>query len=320
MAALSPTTLSEVERRLREQYGQPRHHNPQEPLDDLVFVVLSRMTQEVKYLRTYRALRERMPTWGQVRDARVEELEEVLEDAGLAPTKARALQAILKEVESREGCLDLSHLRSLPDDAVEDYLTSLPGVAAKTARCVMLYALGRDTCPVDAHVWRIAQRLGIAPVGLPWNERCARELEDRIPRSLRASLHVTLVAHGREVCLARSPRCGECVLVDLCPSAVVAVAKEDPMPDDTALPPAPKLMPHVMKAIEAKGGVATNQEIEEAVAAALGLSPEEASRPHGELGESGRTELGYRVAWARTRLKRDGKIINRSKGVWAIPR
>jgi restriction system protein len=100
----------------------------------------------------------------------------------------------------------------------------------------------------------------------------------------------------------------------------VNVAKEEPMPKDTAVPPATKLMPLVMKAIEGNGGVATNQEIEKAVAAALELTPEEASMPHGELGEGSRTELGYRVAWARTRLKREGKIVNRSKGVWAVPR
>jgi endonuclease-3 len=176
------------------------------------------MTQEVKYLRTYDALRHEMPSWGVVMDAPESDLEHLLRDAGLAPTKARQIQAILKEVSAREGSLDLSRLRRLCDDEVEAYLTSLPGVARKTARCVMLYALDRKTCPVDTHVWRVMQRLGVAPAKA-WSERNARDLEELIPRALRASLHVTLVAHGRAVCRARRPLCKECPLVALCPSA-----------------------------------------------------------------------------------------------------
>jgi len=210
--------LREVECRLRAAHGQPRHHNPADPIDDLIFVVLSRMTQEVKYLRTYQALREEMPSWGVVMDAPAGNLEAMIQDAGLAPTKSRQIKAILKEIEAREGALNLSRLRDLSDDAVEAYLTSLPGVARKTARCVMLYALDRDACPVDTHVWRIMRRLGIAPEK-SWSESNARRLEEAIPRFLRCSLHVTLIAHGRSICRARRPRCRECVLSSLCPSA-----------------------------------------------------------------------------------------------------
>lgn len=213
-----PERLQAIERLLRVAYGEPRHHNPANPLDDLIFLVLSRMTQEVKYLRSYRALRHKLPSWGAVMDASVNDLEELLQDAGLAPTKSRHIQAILKEIQVREGALDLSTLHSLSDEEAEAYLTSLPGVARKTARCVMLYALGRETCPVDAHVWRVMKRLGVAPEKA-WSESASRRLEELIPRSIRGSLHVTLVAHGREVCRARSPRCGECVLLGLCPGA-----------------------------------------------------------------------------------------------------
>jgi endonuclease-3 len=127
------------------------------------------------------------------------------------------IQSLLDEITRREGALDLSHLRGLPDDEVERYLTSLPGVARKTALCVMLYALDRATLPVDTHVWRVARRLGLAPLR-DWSERRARELEDGVAPHLRANLHVTLVAHGRAVCRARAPRCGECAIAGLCPS------------------------------------------------------------------------------------------------------
>lgn len=216
--------LRRIEAILRETYGSPRHYNPADPLDDLIFLVLSRMTQEVKYRRTYAALRESMPEWGVVRDAPADKLEELLSDAGLAPTKTNQIQAILKEVERREGKLDLGRLRTLPDDDVESYLTNLPGVGRKTARCVMLYALGRQTCPVDTHVWRVMRRLGFAPDEV-WSGTRASHLEAQIPGPLRGSLHVTLVAHGRAVCRARRPQCRKCALASLCGFAASAKAR-----------------------------------------------------------------------------------------------
>ena len=203
---------------MREAYGQPRHFNPEDPLDDLIFLVLSRMTQELKYVRTYARLRRSLSTWNEVRDAPPDELEALIHEAGLAPTKAAQILAILAEIESREGRLSLHRLRSMTDGEVERYLTSLPGVARKTALCVMLYTLGRDVLPVDTHVWRVAQRLGLAPAG-EWSGGRGRTLEATVPRELRGSLHVTMLAHGRQVCRARAPSCETCMLADLCPAA-----------------------------------------------------------------------------------------------------
>ncbi len=208
----------EIERRLEAVHGRPRHFNPLDPLDDLLFLVISRMTQEIKYVRTYSRLRDSLSTWEAVRDAPPDELESLIHEAGLAPTKTAQIQAILREVEAKEGVLSLHRLRSMADDEVEGYLTSLPGVARKTALCVMLYALGREVLPVDTHVWRVAQRLGLASTG-EWSEARGRALEAAIPRELRGSLHVTMIAHGRQVCRALAPACGSCVLADLCPSA-----------------------------------------------------------------------------------------------------
>ncbi len=209
--------IEEIERRLRHEYGQPRHHNPHDPLEDLIFILLSRMTQEVKYVRTYEALRATYASWDLVRDAPRNELVMLLRDSGLAETKARHIRGILKELGCREGALTLNRLKNLDDEQVLLYLTSLPGVGIKTAKCVMLYAFERDVLPVDAHVWRIARRLGIATGETPTG-RAVSELENRVPSGFRGSLHVTMVAHGRMVCTAQRPRCSQCVLSDLCPS------------------------------------------------------------------------------------------------------
>ena len=223
--------IREIEERLRTAYGSPRHFNPHDPLDDLIFVVLSRMTQEIKYVRTYSRLRDSLSTWNAVRDAPPNELEPLIHEAGLAPTKTAQIQAILAEIERREGALSLHRLHIMANDEAEFYLTSLPGVARKTALCVMLYALRRDVLPVDTHVWRMAQRLGFAPAG-EWSEGRGRALESTIPRELRGSLHMTMITHGRRVCRARTPICEHCRLVDLCPTGDANQRAALPLPQE----------------------------------------------------------------------------------------
>ena len=165
-----------------------------------------------------------------MRDAPPDELESLIHEASFAPTKLAQIQAILASVEGKEGALGLHRLRSMPDDEVEQYLTSLPGVARKTALHVMLYTLGREVLPVDTHVWRVAQRLGFAPAGEEWSEGRGRVLEAAIPGELRGSLHVTMIAHGREVCRARVPACGSCTLADFCPAASATPQAARPPP------------------------------------------------------------------------------------------
>ena len=84
------------------------------------------------------------------------------------------------------------------------------------------------------------------------------------------------------------------------------------------LPKVRDLVPHVMRAIESQGGLATNEEIAALIVRELGLSSEQVSEPHDKVVGKGRTELEYRIAWARTRLKSMGKIERRSRGVWGL--
>jgi endonuclease III len=126
------------------------------------------------------------------------------------------LQKLLHRVRADHGTTSLRWLgRESTSDALA-YLTSLPGVGLKTARCVLMYALERPVLAVDTHVWRVAKRLGWIDGGKHPDNRRSEKLERRIPPGLRYSLHVTMVAHGRRVCRGR-PACHLCVLSDLCP-------------------------------------------------------------------------------------------------------
>ena len=96
------------------------------------------------------------PDWEEVAEAPTAAVADAIRSGGLADTKAPRIQAVLEEVRLREGRFDLSRLRTMPDDEVRSYLTSLPGIGPKTAAVVLSFALGRDAIPVDTHVHRVA--------------------------------------------------------------------------------------------------------------------------------------------------------------------
>ncbi|MDE3102487.1 MAG: endonuclease III [Chloroflexota bacterium] len=208
-------------RRLEREYGLPRHGNPDDPLDDLIFVLLSQMTTGPSYERVFSRLKVVPGGWERVSRMRPATLAAFIKDAGLSNLKALRVLAILRRVRADFGAITLRELRLLPDGEAEEYLVSLPGVGPKTAKCVLLYTLGRRALPVDTHLGRLALRLRLVSSK---SDRAAQhaQLESLVSPSDRYALHVGALAHGRAVCRARWPRCEVCVLADLCPSSASA--------------------------------------------------------------------------------------------------
>lgn len=203
---------------LAQRYGSPRHGNKADPLDELVFIVLSQMTTAPSFGRVYDRLKAATGGWAHVRRLPLRRLTALIKDAGLSHQKAPRIKGLLKEVEADFGELSLGSLRRMDNEAVERYLIGLPGVGVKTAKCVMMYSLGRAVLPVDTHVWRVTRRLGLIGRTVPY-ARVHEVLEAVVAPADRYSLHVNALAHGQQVCLALHPRCGLCPLRRLCPSA-----------------------------------------------------------------------------------------------------
>jgi endonuclease III len=206
-------SIRAVDSRLSARYRDFAHHNKVNPLSELLYILCSTQTDELKYTRSYAALRARYRSFHALRSARTCDLERLLAPAGLSRQKARAIKAILTYLQRANGKPSLAPLRGLDDDTCERMLTELPHVGKKTARCVMMYSLGRKVFPVDTHCWRICRRLGwIEPTYR--DGRCSQADMDRlqalVPPESRYTLHVNMVSLGREICLPAKPRCADC--------------------------------------------------------------------------------------------------------------
>lgn len=215
-----------VHRRLRVAQGEfvPKPRRP--IIDELILTVLSQATSDVNSERAFATLQERFRSWEQVAAAPVTEVADAIRSGGIADVKALRIQTILREIERREGSIDLDRLNDLADEEVDTYLCSLPGVGPKTAACVLVFSMGRAAFPVDTHVLRIVRRLGWVAPKLS-AERVQAELTPAIPPEIRYDLHVAFINHGREICIARRPWCSDCPVFELCDAGPKLLAAGD---------------------------------------------------------------------------------------------
>ena len=135
----------------------------------------------------------------------VQGVEEAIKTIGLFNTKARNVIALSRILVEQHG-------GAVPAD--RDVLETLPGVGRKTANVVMNVAFGQPTIAVDTHIFRVANRTGLAPGKTPL--AVEERLEKVVPAAWRLHAHHWLILHGRYICQARKPRCPDCTVRDLC--------------------------------------------------------------------------------------------------------
>ena len=198
--------------RLRELYGRPVNHPHGHPIAELIRTVLSQHTNDRNRDRAYAGLRERFPTWEEVRDAPVAEVEEGIRPGGLGKQKAPRLQEILERLGEPP---DLDWTESAPREESMDFLLGLPGVGRKTSSCVLIFSWGIPEIPVDVHIHRVGGRLGLFPADASF-DRAHDEMLAVVDPEDAYELHRNLIRHGREVCRPK-PRCEQCGLRRMCP-------------------------------------------------------------------------------------------------------
>lgn len=211
----------EVARILAAVYGTPRLGNPTDPLDDLVYIVLSRKTRENAYQAGFKALKERFSNWDDLLASSREEVALLIQGGGLEDRKTDCLFGALEVIRAEFGSCTLEPAKDWDDERLATFLCSLPEISRKSAYCVMMYGFGRQVFPVDTHVGRVLSRLGpFREMGLSLSGKDHKQLQailaDLISPNLRYSLHVNLIAHGRAVCHPQRPDCDSCEIRKFC--------------------------------------------------------------------------------------------------------
>jgi endonuclease-3 len=226
---LNQDTARLVFQTLQETYGSPNLNNKRNPLSELFFVVISQKTGNWTYEAAYKALRHSFPSWGLIRDAPFEDVALPLKRAGLSNNKAARIKAIADRLYRDFGRVTLAPLKAMTDEEAEAYLTSLPGVGEKTAKCVLMYALHRSVLPVDTHVKRVATRLGILEPRVS-DHLAHTMLAEKVPPPFRYDFHVNAVLHGRRVCTTNHPACDKCPVAMWCQYPMKANRGGDGLP------------------------------------------------------------------------------------------
>lgn len=212
--------LAMIDKVLERAYGTPERSlgNKDDPLDEAIYIILSFQTDVARAGTTWSSLREAYPTWDVAEHARANSIATALREGGLQYQKARTIQRLLAEVRRLAGHLSLDLLRPMTDCEAERFLTRLPGLSWKAARCILLYSLNRTTFPVDSNTFRILVRNGVLSRRAVYRRKALHDkLQAAVPDNRRRALHVNLVVHGQRTCLPRVPRCSHCDLRDTCP-------------------------------------------------------------------------------------------------------
>ena len=197
--------------RLERQYPDARCSlNHETPLQLVIATILSAQCTDARVNMVTPGLFRRYPTAQDLAEAEFPELEEIIRSTGFFRNKAKSIVGCAQDLVEHHG-------GEVPGDL--ESLVKLPGIGRKTANVVLGNAFGIPGLVVDTHVGRISRLLNLTVHKDP--NKIERDLMRVVPRSKWTQLAHLFIEHGRQVCIARRPRCADCVLNDLCPSSDV---------------------------------------------------------------------------------------------------
>jgi endonuclease III len=185
----------------------------EDPFQLLTATILSAQTTDVRVNMVTPALFARYPDAAALSTANPEDVEEIIRSTGFFRSKTKSVIGMAAAVSERFG-------GTVPTD-LEDLVT-IPGVGRKTGNVVRSVAFGLPGLPVDTHVLRVTNRLGLLEELTPTERRDAVKVElvlnGLVPAVERGAFSLRVILHGRQTCVARKPHCGACPLADFCPS------------------------------------------------------------------------------------------------------
>jgi endonuclease-3 len=176
-----------------------------DPFKVLIGTILSARTRDENTTKVVRRFFERFHSPNEVASADIDEIKEIIHSIGFYNVKAERIKTVARTLVEKYG----GKVPSSIDD-----LLALPGVGRKTANCVLVYAFDKPAIPVDIHVHRISNRIGLVKTKTP--EQTEAELAKQVDRNLWTKVNDTFVMYGQNVCLPIRPQCSICELRKAC--------------------------------------------------------------------------------------------------------
>jgi len=227
--------IRRINRLLLKVFGIPKKNkkNP-DPVDLLIATILSQNTNDKNSYQAYKNLKEKFKSWEEVAELPLSKIEKTIKVAGLGKQKSKAIKNFLTKIINnmpdkptlnarskltktsltKSGKISLDHFSEMDNDKILNELTSFKGIGIKTAACVLLFSLDRNVCPVDTHVHRTLNRIGLVKTSSP--EKTFYIINEQLPDGIAHQFHTNLIRLGREICKPSKPKCTICPLLHNC--------------------------------------------------------------------------------------------------------
>lgn len=211
---LTANFILKVNKTLLKNFGKPPRNFSSDPLDILIATILSQNTNDLNSHKAFLNLKKEYEDYNQLISVDIKKIEKVIKVAGLGKQKAKTIKNFLIKLKKEKGVLNLNFLKKLSVDEALVYLTNFEGIGSKTAACVLLFGLHKNVCPVDTHVHRVLNRIGLVKTSN--REKTFQFLIENLPDKIAHEFHTNLIKLGRSFCTSQNPKCFDCPLKKLC--------------------------------------------------------------------------------------------------------
>jgi len=192
-------------KKLKKHFPEEVFIEPGDPFEVLIYTIISQRTRDEQTDVAAERLLSEFPRAKNLAQADVRKIEKLIKTAGFYRVKAKKIKEVSKIIYEKYG-------GKVPADF--DSLMKLPSVGRKTANCVLVFGYGKPAIPVDTHVHRISNRLGLVKTSKP--EETEKALKKVLPKKYWLDINHMFVRFGQTICRPINPKCGECPISDLC--------------------------------------------------------------------------------------------------------
>jgi endonuclease III len=202
---------------LNESYMWLELNSRRDPMHELISTMLSHRTNHADETKAYKTMIERFVDWEGIMNAPFDELAEAIATTRYPEQKVPQIQRTLRIIKEERGEISINFLKDMPVAEAMEWLTKLPGVGLKTATLVLLFNFKKPVLPVDTHVFRVSQRVGLIGAKVTANKAHTILLKMLPEDALELyNFHKHLFWHGQRICTWSKPKCESCVLNSIC--------------------------------------------------------------------------------------------------------